>query len=293
MPFIEAPRFPDAISMDLVGGPTFLTEVVELESGHEVANSIWSVPRMRFSLALTPMEEAARDAAIAFVRAVAKGKANRFRVKDWNDYSTTHSTGRLGTGAVGTGLPTYQAIKRYTSGAYTADRDLKKLVASTSTVKRGGSDVTAGAGAGNIAIDTTTGVITFVADASSAVAALTPGVTTSVTLGGALAPLAVGEKLYLSGITGTVAASLNGLAHPITNIAGAVYTLSTDTDGLAYTSGGTGYAYPQAGETLTIACEFDVPVRLDVDDMRLRAITRNPSGLVTDWQSIELIEVRV
>lgn len=293
MSFIESPRFPDGVAFDAVGGPQFLTDLVELESGYEQSNQIWSAPRRRYSIALVPMEEADRDAALAFVLAVAKGRANQFRLKDWNDYTTTHSNGRLGSGAVGTGLPTYQAIKRYTSGSYTHDRDLKKLVASTSTVKRGGSDVTVGAGAGQIAIDTTTGVITFVADASSAVSALTPGVTTSVTLGGALGPLAIGEKLYLSGITGTVAASLNGLAHAITNIVGAVYTLSTNTNGLAYTSGGTGYAYPQAGETLTIACEFDVPVRLDADDMRLRAITRNASGMITDWQSIELIEVRV
>jgi len=248
---------------------------------------------MRFSIALAPMGENDRDSAIAFVRAVAKGRANRFRIKDWNDYIATHTNGRLGTGAVGTGLPTYQAYKRYTSGAYTEDRALNKLVASTGVVKRGGADVTVGAGAGEIAIDTTTGIITFVADDSSAVTALTPGVTTSVTLNAALTPLAIGEKVYLSGITGTVAASLNGMAHPITNIVGAVYTLSTDTNGLAYTSGGTGYAYPQAGETLTLACEFDVPVRLDVDDLRLRAIARNSSGLVTDWESIELVEVRL
>lgn len=82
--------------------------------------------------------------------------------------------------------------------------------------------------------------------ASWSVTAITVGATTQITLnnidaGQATGQLQVGSIVHFKNITGTVAASLNNLDHTITNIAGNVITISTNTTGLAYTSGGTMY----------------------------------------------------
>lgn len=290
MAFIESPRFPESLARGMLGGPTWLTEVVELDSGAEQRNEVWSEPRQRYSVAFLNRTQAEIDTLNAFIRAT-KGRLNGFRFRDPTDYQVTVANGRLGTGAVGTGLAAYQLYKRYTSGSTNTHRPIKKPVSGGVTVYRAASPVTIGAGAGQIAIDYTTGIVTFVADDSDTVTAVTPGATTDVTLTAALTGLSIGEKLYLSGLTGTIASTLNGIAHTITNIATNVYTLSTVTTGLAWSGSGTGYAFPQAGEALTWAGTFDVPVRFDTDAMRAEA-ARTSIGGAYSWDAIELVELR-
>lgn len=74
------------------------------------------------------------------------------------------------------------------------------------------------------------------------VTAITVGSSTQITLN--VAPGAnfrVGSVISFLGITGTVGAVLNSTDHTITNIAGSVVTVSTNTTGTAYTSGGNIY----------------------------------------------------
>jgi len=294
MAFIESPRFPDALSYGFVGGPRFLTDLIELESGHDQANQIWSEARSEYRGSLEGKDETDRDTVIAFFRAVAKGMANTFRFKDWHDYQATVSNGILGTGAVGTGAPTYQLYKRYTSGAYSIDRAITKPVSGLVTVYRNAGAVTVGAGAGQIAIATTTGIITFVADSSGATTGHTVGASHQFTTAADITGLAIGEKVYITGVTGTAATTLNSVAHTVSNKTGAgpyTWTIGTATTGLT-ASGGTAYNYPQATDALTWAGDFDVPVRLMTDRLDFRALTRS-SGLVSSWEEIVLREIRV
>lgn len=79
------------------------------------------------------------------------------------------------------------------------------------------------------------------------VTAITVGATTQVTVTNISffqvvgAQLQVGSIIEFANIIGTVGASLNGSTHIITNISGNVITISTNTTGLTYTSGGTIY----------------------------------------------------
>lgn len=285
--FLET-RFPPEISFGAVGGPGWRTDLVTVDSGFEQANVAWAASRHAYDVAHGLKSQAQLDELIAFFRVV-KGRAIAFRFKDWADFSATQTQGRLGLTGAGTGVPTYQMFKRYTVGTSIDDRKIAKPVSGTISAWRSGSPLSFGAGAGQIALDTTTGIVTFVADAQQNVTAVSAGATTNVTLAAALAPLAIGERLWLQDLTGTIAASLNNLAHPITNIVGAVYTISTVTTGLAWTSGGTGRAYPQAGETLQWAGELDVPCRFDTDQMQV-AIAK--FGAYT-WAQIPIIEVRL
>lgn len=286
MAFIETPRFPLFLSEGATSGPEWNTLISMMMSGHEQRNAAWAYPRQQYRIALNNQDRVAFDTCLNFFYA-ARGRANGFRFRDPVDYTVTVSNGILGDG-IGSGLPTYQLRKRYTVGSTTADRLITKPV--TVSVFRNASPVTVGAGAGQIAINLTTGIITFVSDASQNVTAMTGGATTSVTLAAALAPLAIGEKLYLSGVVGTIATAVNGIAHPITNIVGAVYTLSANTTGLTRTSGGVGDAYPQAGEPLTWSGTFDVAVRFDSDLMEA-SVNRTSIGGSISWD-VRLRETR-
>ncbi len=207
---------------------------------------------------------------------------------------TTALTATIG---LGYGVPTYKMYKRYTAAgtSRTKDRAVTRPQP-TPTLKRAGATVTLGASAGNAAVNYTTGTVTFVADSSSAVTAVTVGATTQVTLAAALAGLTVGQRLYLAGLTGTVGTALNGLSHATTAITGAglnVYTLSVVTTALAWTSGGSGFKYPQASETLTWGGAMYVPVHFASDEVDWELVVGGPEGSrLLAGPSVTLMEVR-
>lgn len=290
MAFIETPRFPDGISYGAVGGPEFSTNVVVVNSGYEQRNANWSAPRGQWDVAHAARTEAEQKTLLAFFRNVG-GRRDGFRFKDWADYQADVTAGLLGTG-YGTGLPTYQLVKRYTSGSSTHDRSIAKPVAGSVSLTRGGSPVALGAGAGNAAIDTTTGIVTFVADASASASSITAGSTTQVVLPTNPGTLTAGQLLYLTGFSGADAALVNGLAHTINSVSGAgpyTFTLATNTNGKTITLGsGAGKKYPQASEALAWAGEFDVPARFDIDKMQVSIIDKGIYG----WQSVPIVEIR-
>ncbi|MBI2801235.1 MAG: DUF2460 domain-containing protein [Gammaproteobacteria bacterium] len=288
MSFVDVRLFGADIIYDTTGGGSFSTEVVPVKSGKEVRNANWPQSRWRGDLGERLIRRSELDYLNEFFHAM-RGRAHSFRHKDWADYQVTVAKGLLGAGS-GSGLAAYQLYKRYTLGGQITDRKIQKPVAGTAQVFRNGSLVTAGGAAGNYALDTTTGIVTFVADASAAVTGVTVGGTTVVTLASALAGLAVGGKLFLSGLGGTVAATLNGLAHSIAAIAANVYTLSIVTTGLAYTSGGTGLKYPQPTEPLVWAGEFDVPVRFDADEIKTQFRAMDGAESLHFLFSLPLIE---
>lgn len=291
MSFIETPRFPDGIAYGAIGGPGFNTTVIVVKSGFESRNSEWSAARCRFEVAQAAKSKADFDTVTKFFRAV-RGRAIGFRFKDFSDYQAALTEGVLGAGT-GTGLPTYQMGKKYLAGASYELREINKPVSGACSFQRGGSPLTIGAGAGNIAVDYTTGVVTFVADASSSASGITVGSNTDVVLGSDLG-LNNGEKLYLTGFTGADAALVNGIAHTIQSIGGSgpyTFTLAINTAGKTITVGsGEGRKYPQTSEALAWAGEFDVPCRFDTDELRAEIVGHGP---ILRWDSIPIVEVRV
>lgn len=282
-------RFPDDISYGAVGGPSYSTDVVIVNSGFEQRNQNWADARSSFDVSHAARTRTQIETLIKFFR-VAKGRANTFRYKDWMDYTVATTEGYLDN-AIGDGTPTYQLYKYYSNAAGSELRKITRPVSGNVAVLRNAVAVTVGAGAGNIAIDYETGVIAFVADSSSAASAITVGATTQVTLAANLGLIA-GKKLYLAGFTGADAALINGIAHTINSVSGAgpyVFTLATDTAAKTITVGsGTGYKYPQASDALTWSGQFDIPARFDVDQLRGEHIANEVFG----WSSIPIIEVR-
>lgn len=292
MSFIESPRLPEDMSFDAQIGPMYSTDVVAVASGYEKRNQNWSEARLRMDVGFI-RTQAELDVLLAFFRAV-KGKAIGFRVKDHSDYSASTAHGRIGVAAVGDGTPgPFQLVKRYTDlGGNTTDRVIKKPV--IVAVYRAGVLKTITT---HYTIDMITGLVTWVKDAESAASSITPGATTQVVLAANPGTLAAGQKLYLTGFTGTDAALVNGLAHTINSVTGTgpyTFTLATNTTGKTVTLGaGKGQKYPQASEALTWAGEFDVPCRFDTDALQYSIIESAPGDRLYQLQSVPIVELKL
>jgi uncharacterized protein (TIGR02217 family) len=290
MSFIESPRFPDAIAYGASGGPGYETDVVVLNSGHEQRNANWENSRSTYDVSHGVKTQTDMDVLIAFFRAC-KGRAHGFRFRDFTDYQVTHANGVLGAG-IGTGLPTYQLSKNYTSGSETETRPIKKPVAGTVALLRGGVAVTFGTAVGNAALDTTTGIVTFVADASLVATSGLVGATSTLELSDDLG-FVVGEKMHLSGFTGGDASLVNNLAHTILDITGTgpyTFELDVNTAGKDIAMGsGTAKRFPQATEQLTWSGQFDVPCRFDTDQMKISVESYSRYS----WGGIPIVEIRV
>lgn len=240
MAFLETPRFPESISVGATGGANFKTDIVTVSSGFEQRNVTWAEARASYDVSHSVKENEDLYAIIKFFRAV-KGRAHGFRFKDWADYQCDTTEGILEEG-VGTGKPSYQLVKKYAAGALYDVRDIRKPVAGTVKVYRNSILQTLTT---NYTIDTTTGIITFVADATSSVdsnnvktiTAITNAnpavVTTSVAHG-----FVTGDKVKITSVSGMT--QVNNLYFTVTVINTTQFSLGVDSSAYGtYTSGGT------------------------------------------------------
>lgn len=162
MAFLETPRFPDEIAFWCDGGPQFLTQVSESLSGFEQRNQLWSQPRCKFDIGgalRTSAEYVDATYSINVVRNYfysVRGRLHGFRLKDFTDYKDD-AGGILGTGNGAT--TAFQMVKRYTTGAFTTDRQIKKPVTATIQVYK---DAVLQTLTTHYTLNSTTGVVTFV-----------------------------------------------------------------------------------------------------------------------------------
>lgn len=301
MAFIETPRFSTRLAVGMQGGPGFSTDVQLYASGEEQRNQNWAQARHEYDAATTVRTLADYAEIRDFFFAMA-GRVHGFRFKDFADFECDHAaSGRLqpqqggvdiGTVGSGFGVPVYQLAKRYVAGSLSHTRRIRKPVAGQVAVRRGGVDVVVGGGAGQIAIDTTTGLITFVPDQNRGITAHTVGAAHQITLSSAFSPnVAIGQHVWVSGVTGTAAALLNDRQHVVSAVSGALITLGVVTTGLTASSGAAAL-YPQQTESLTWSGQFDVPVRFDIDRLPRTIITAGtPTGAIVS-DSIPIVEIR-
>jgi len=159
-------RFPENISYGSRGGAAYSTNIMSLDSGHEVRSARWSSPRHRYDASFGIEDLDDIYAIIKFFHA-RLGTANGFRWKDHLDYSTA-ANGRDAAawndqplGLFQLAPDSIQMRKAYTNGSNTTYRGLTKIVAGTTKVGWGGSAKTSG-----WSIDEQTGIIT-ITDASA------------------------------------------------------------------------------------------------------------------------------
>ena len=135
-------------------------------------------------------------------------------------------------------------------------------------ITRAGAPVSIGASPGNASIDADTGLVTFVADASQALSSITTGASTTLTFSdsvGMYAAMSVGQLVFVSGVSGSAAALINGMSHVVTSKSGSSIVVSTNTTGKSGT-GGTAFKYPQPSESMAWSGRFYVPVNFATDE---------------------------
>lgn len=290
MTFFDDVVFPaELLAYGYTSTPTYLTEIAT-SAGGEAANRLWAQARGRYQIVMRPLDQIAHWAALEALFRSVGGRAAGFRFRDPLDCTADHACGVLSQG-LGTGLPTHQLGRQYARGATAREvRRIRKPV--TAQIKRSGVAATAGTGAGQYALDATTGVVTWVPDAAASVTAVTVGAPTQITLASAIG-LSVGQRLYLTGLAGADAGVLNATAHQITAVAGTTYTIATATAGKTITPAGQGRKYPQADESMTWAGLYDIPVRFDVDELAAEVTSRSAGGYLISVSGVHLIEIPV
>ncbi|TDV04692.1 DUF2460 domain-containing protein [Paraburkholderia caballeronis] len=305
-PFLETPRFPDDLAVWARGGVSFNTVITGSTSGREQRNVLWQFGRGQWDLQNTfrTADGVADPYSVQQLRnffRVAKGQAYGFRFRDWTDYqdegggilgapvqSYAQATAPTGHGS---GVPQYQMFKEYVAYPLSDYRVINKPL--QANVYRNGVLVPnepATPGTSACQIDTTTGLITFTADAAATVTAWTPGATTSFTVAAVPAGWAVGTVIYVDGVTGDTGGALTGLPHAITGISGNSITVGVNTAGETLT-GGTSAKYPQASDVLTWIGTFDTPVRFGTDQFAPQLDIG--TGALYGFQTLQVVEIRV
>lgn len=282
--FLEAPRFPTDINYGLTGGPKYKTHIIEKNSGWENANIVWPQGRHAYDLVYAVKDQLTIEAVLAFFHAV-KGRSRGFRFKDWADFkscsvnSIPHFTDQLVSGLPDGTRRSFQLAKNYTKGDLNTVRLIKKPVANTVTVGINGF------AASNVAIDTTTGTITFPVNSTGNITGAikaNPCVLTANNF------LSSNSTIYVSGLAGMT--MLNNKRYKVLSRTATTITIDVNSTGFAaYTSGGVFHTLPQAVEVITAGFEFDVPVRFLNDEMNM-SIDNFRTRTV---QSLGLVEIRV
>lgn len=282
--FLESPRFPDNVSRGVSFGPEYITVITQSMSGYEQRNKVRSRALSKGECSHSVKTLLQYQELVKFFRSVG-GRHLGFRFKDWSDFQLTQAESKLVL--IANTVNQFQISKNYEiATGFSEVRPIRKPVVGTTAVYLSGSPLTVGAAAGNYSIDNTTGVVTLVANQTKGVSTHTVGVTHQLTLSTAFSPNVVpGDKIALSGVTGTAATLLNGKVLTVMTVTTNVITVNVNTTGLAAASG-VAAVYHQVGN-LTATAEFDTPCRFDTDHM--------PASLTNmdtySWGQIPIIEI--
>lgn len=157
--FFESPRFPECIASGSKGGPTWLTDVVTVTSGHEQRNQRWQHTRHSYDVAFGVHIMRDLEQLIAFFHGV-RGRAHGFRFKDYADYRSCTVTEEptafdqvIGTGdAAETSFQLTKTYDPFGTGPYY--REIRKPVEGTVKIGVDGTEVPA-------VVDYTTGIVSF------------------------------------------------------------------------------------------------------------------------------------
>lgn len=149
-------RFPERIALGAEGGPAFSTIVIASSGGHEQRQANWASARRRWNVGTGLKQRSDVEALIAFYLA-RQGRLHAFRFKDWSDYAMP----RQAIGATNGSLAVFPLAKLYASGGVTVSRRITRPVAGTVRCWVEGLERSLGAGASQVQVDTTTGVITL------------------------------------------------------------------------------------------------------------------------------------
>jgi hypothetical protein len=294
----------EIVEAGVTGGQTRVNVRGRNQGGFDSVTVIRAVTMRFFQIGIAPMEARLWRVAESIYEITDAG-AYGFLMEDPKDAFVDGSASSMqgymlgvqfGDAGFGNGCPVYVLQRRHVLEGTTREsfRDISRPVG-VPPMWRGGTPITIGAAPGNAALSAGPVLVTFVPDATRAVSAIAVGATTQVTLSSAIAGFVTGTgRLWLQGVGGADAALLNNQSHQITNIAGAVYTIATNTLGKTISNTGEGRKYPQPDEALTWEGRFLLPVHFRSDnlDWEIVAADEDSESRLVRGPLIVLDEVR-
>ena len=262
MPAFLEERFTELVRYGSSWEEGFEVNAVETSGGDSYKSLLHRFPRRTFDASVM-LDEATLWNQVVNVYMRAFGRYAGFRVKCFDEWSTN---GRKLPPTpfdqplllVSSGV--YQLVKYYgTDKAALAGlghpyRKLKKPVAATTRVGIQTTEIRAA----DWSVDTTTGLVTFAADQTRAVTAISKAASAVLDVGAGHS-FVTGMSVHVSTVAGMT--QINGLRALVTATGASTITVAINSTAFStYTSGGVVHTRPQTGETPTAGCEFDFPV---------------------------------
>ncbi len=157
-------QFPTGIGYGSTGGPRRRTEIARLGSGAEERNQLWADSLREYNAGYGVKSHDDLHAVLTFFEARA-GQFRGFRFKDWPDHRSCPplQTPSPADQTIGTGYASnasFQLTKLYVSGPQAWSRTIRKPIVGTVRVAVAGTEKTLGV---DFNVDTTTGIVTFIA----------------------------------------------------------------------------------------------------------------------------------
>jgi len=286
MPEFLEERMPEEVRIGAQARSSYQVQITRTAGGSEYRRLVHNLPMRSFTIQFTSL----RDDIIKRVLDLydrAHGRYAGFRVR-WPDDCTTRTDGRSAPTAIDQTLVrisagVYQMQKAYgqggtPSGAGLPVRTIYKPVSGTALVAVGGVSWASG-----WTLDSTTGRITFSPNKTKAITSISKA--SSAVVGVVAHSFSIGDSVHFSGVVGMT--EINGQRGTITASTTDTITVSINSTGYStYTSGGTANTQPQASETVTGGCEFDLPCRFN-SDIDITLLTKT----VREISSIEVVEI--
>lgn len=263
MPDFLEERISSLIRMGSSYVDDYTVDIVTTSGGQEYRSLVHPFPVRKFDVSYL-LDNDQTYAELQAIYHRAHGRFAGFRARCFDEWS---SNGRTGTptafdqpmGLVSAGV--YQLRKLYgtdkaagaTGYAY---REIKKPVSGTVRVAIGATEIRND----DWSVDATTGRVTFAADKTIAITAITKAASAVLTVGAN--SFIVGESVQVSGVVGMT--QINGMRALVTARDATTITVAINSTAFStYTSGGVVHTRPQTGEAVTAGFEFDFPVRFN------------------------------
>lgn len=261
MAFLEE-RFPEDINYGSGFKSAHAARIVTTASGDEFRSLDHPYVKSSLDVDFTRQRDDVLHRIIA-LNSRANGTYRGFRVKNFLDFSTNNyrsaptafdqPVSSLGNGQ-------YQLMRYYGDplDAQVSRRRLRKPVSGSVLVGLNGAVHPSSL----YDVDYTTGIISFPANITGTISAITKETEAVITIG--THALQVGMSVHIAGVVGMT--QINGKR--VTILARTTSTIRVALDTTAYSdyvSGGVVNTRPQASEELKAGCYFDIPMRFDAD----------------------------
>jgi uncharacterized protein (TIGR02217 family) len=276
-------------------------------SGYAAVNINWARTLRQYELGIKPME-IAQWLEIEALHEATDGGATGFKMKDPKDHNASHSSGILAAWENGAEVPLVAGLA-YGTEQYILKKRYSTIDAiSTYTRRITRPEVFTGSGveikyAGSVydpdevGVSDSNGLVTFEPIASQVPSSITTGSSTILTFPDTTFTnlFSVNNRVFLQGITGTAATTLNNRSHLVNSKSANQLSISTITSGLTVINPGTARRYPQpgVGATLTWDGDFYVPVHFANDEIDWEVLVGGTyDNRVVAGPSVVLQEVR-